>query len=399
MYNSTIMSFRFLTSGESHGKCLNAIIEGIPAGFEISEEDINKYLAARQIGYGRGGRMQIEKDKAYIKSGIRFGKTTGAPISLEIINKDWENWQIPMSIASVDLSNDEIKQKIEEKIIKNIRPGHADLSGAIKYNHDDIRNILERSSARETATRVAVGAIAAKFLSNFGIKIFSHVIQIGLIQAKENDNYDEIQAKAEKSDLRCADDDAQIKMKKLIDKTKEEGDSLGGIVEIVALNLPIGLGSFVHWDKRLDGKIAQAIMSIPAIKSVSIGNSDKAALNPGSAFHDEIFPDNEKLFTRKTNNAGGLEGGMTNGSPIVLRAVMKPIPTMKKPLSSINLEGKEHIAHFERADVCAVPAAGVVAEAMLSIILAQAFLEKFGNDSLDEIKNNFNYYQQRYLKK
>lgn len=395
------MKFRFLTAGESHGKCLTAIVEGVPAGIEINPDDINRQLARRQQGYGRGGRMQIEKDKVQITSGVRFGVSTGAPITLVIENKDWENWTIPMSTSSVDLQNPEISRLVEQKKITHVRPGHADLSGALKYNHTDVRNILERSSARETAIRVAVGALAQIVLSNFGVEIFSHVLQIGQAKVNENElpaDYSELKEKAESSDLRSADEKTSAEMRKLIDKASQEGDTLGGIFEIIALNLPVGLGSFVHWDRRLDGQIAQAVMSIPAIKSVSFGIGEEAGKVFGSEMHDEVYPkDDKQEYQRKTNNAGGIEGGMSNGMPIIVKAAMKPIPTLKKPLNSINLEtGQQHVAHYERSDVCAVSAASVVGEAMLATVLVDAFLEKFGGDSLTEIKTNFENYRKLY---
>ena len=395
------MTFRFLTAGESHGKCLTAIIEGVPAGIQINPEDINKQLARRQQGYGRGGRMKIETDKVIINSGIRHGYTTGAPITLVIENKDWENWTIPMSAEPVDMENPEIKELVAQKKITQVRPGHADLSGALKYNHDDIRNILERSSARETAIRVAVGALAQIILNRFGIEIFSHIIQIGTAKVDEKElpaDFSILKEKAENSDVRCVDEKASEEMRKTIDKAAEEGDSLGGIFEIIVLNVPVGLGSFVHWDRRLDAQIAQAVMSIPAIKSVSIGLGEDSGKVFGSQMHDEIFPKaGNKEYCRKTNNAGGIEGGMSNGMPIIVKAAMKPIPTLKKPLKSINLEnGQEHTAHYERSDVCATPAASVVAEAMIAIALINAFLEKFGGDSLIELKSNFENYKKLY---
>jgi len=390
------MVLRFLTSGESHGKVLNAIIEGIPAGFTINTDDINSLLYRRQLGYGRGGRMKIEQDKITFNSGIRHGVTTGAPICLEIPNKDWRNWEIPMSTLPVDTNNPLIFSLINEKKITHVRPGHADLPGSLKYNIQDVRNVLERSSARETAMRVAVGAIAYSILKNFGIQIFSHVIRIGEANVTSKglpEDYKVIKNIAETSDVRCADSQAASKMRMVIDDACSAGDSLGGVFEIIALNVPVGLGSYVHWDRRIDGEIAQAIMSIPAIKSVGIGLGKASGEIPGSQLHDEIFPKdaNSKTYNRKTNNSGGIEGGITNGSPVVIRAAMKPIPTLKKPLRSIDLEtGQEHIAHYERSDVCAVPAAGVVGEAMLAIVLAKAFLEKFGGDSFEEINANYN---------
>lgn len=399
------MAFRFLTSGESHGKCLTAIVEGIPAGIPLSPEDIDKHLARRQQGYGRGDRMKIEQDRVSICSGVRHGVTTGAPICLEIENKDWQNWQVAMSSHPVDTDNPSISELITQKKITHVRPGHADLPGALKYNHQDIRNVLERSSARETATRVAVGALASTILNNFNIEIFSHVLRIGPVTIDGETlpaNYNIIREFAEKSEVRCADYGASVAMRKAIDEAKEAGDSLGGLFEVVALGVPVGLGSYVHWDKRLDGLIAQAIMSIPAIKTVSIGLGKASSEIPGSKLHDEIYPKDEdsKNYQRKTNHSGGIEGGISNGNPITVKAAMKPIPTLKKPLKSINLEnGEEHIAHYERSDVCAVPAAGIVGESMLAIVLLQAFLEKFGGDSLEEIKANYENYCNMYQKR
>lgn len=395
------MKFRFLTAGESHGKCLSAIIEGVPSGIPVNIEDINKQLSRRQQGYGRGGRMQIEKDKISVNSGIRHGYTTGAPVSLVIENKDWENWTVPMSAEAVDTGNPEIKTLIEQKTITHVRPGHADLAGALKYNHKDVRNILERSSARETAARTAVGAIAQTILSQFNIEIFSHVIQIGNAELdKKNipENLSTLKEQVEKSEVSCCSEKTSEAMKKVIDIAIKEGDSIGGIFEIIAVNVPVGLGSFVHWDKRLDGQIAQAVMSIPAIKSVSIGVGEDSGKIFGSEMHDEIFTkDKNSEYQRKTNHAGGIEGGMSNGMPIVIKAAMKPIPTLKKPLMSIDLKTQaEHVAHYERSDVCAVPAASVVGESMLSIVLVNAFLEKFGGDSLAEIKSNFENYKKLY---
>lgn len=359
--------FRFLTSGESHGECLNAIIDGLPSGLEIDGDFINSELARRQGGYGRGGRMQIEKDTAKIKSGVRFSKTTGAPVCLEIANKDWANWTVPMSVDAVDMSDAEIAAAVEAKKITRVRPGHADLSGALKYAHDDVRNILERSSARETASRVAVGAVAKSFLNSFNITVCSKVLQIG-------NAFDEETIKAE------------------IDAAKEAGDTLGGYFEVKIQNVPVGLGSFVHWDRRLDGRLAQAVMSIPAVKSFELGAGKETAHMTGSKTHDEIFYENGK-YIRKTNNAGGIEGGMSNGEEIVFRAAMKAIPTMKKPLNSVDIKTKEpYKAHFERSDTCAVEACAVVAETMAAIVITDAFLEKFGGDSLTEIKRNYESY-------
>lgn len=383
--------FRFLTSGESHGISLNIIIDGVPAGFDIDNEYINAQLAKRQVGYGRGGRMKIETDKAIIKSGVRFGKSTGAPIAIEILNKDFENWKIPMSSSPVEQTEENLA-KISEKEITNIRPGHADYAGAIKYDQQDVRNILERSSARETAARVAVGAVAKCILKQFGIEGFSYVLQIGNVKANNKIAPDE--KVIESNDLRLADVDVYEQMKALIDKAKEDGDTLGGKVEVVYKNLPIGLGSHVQWDRKLDGQLAQAVMSIQAVKAVEIGMGVDVAENSGKNTHDEVFFENGKI-TRKTNNAGGLEGGITNGEDLIVKASMKAIPTMKTPLNSINLKSKEAIsAHFERSDTCAVSACGVVADAMVATVLVNAFLEKFGQDNLEQIKRNYKSYQE-----
>lgn len=360
--------FRFLTSGESHGMCLNAIIEGMPADIIIDSDFVDSELARRQSGYGRGGRMQIETDTAQIKSGVRFGRTTGAPVCLEIANKDWQNWTVPMSVEPVNMSDPEIKEAVEAKKITRVRPGHADFAGAVKYGHNDVRNVLERSSARETAARVAVGAVAKCLLKQFGITGSSNVLQIGSAFDEES-------------------------MKKEIDTAREQGDTLGGRFEVVFKNLPVGLGSFVNWDRRLEGLLAQALMSIPAVKAVEVGVGCDAARLSGSQMHDEIFYENGHYF-RKTNNAGGIEGGMTNGEDVVLKVTMKAIPTMKKPLQSVDIISKElYTAHFERSDTCAVEACAVVAEAMCAIVFADVFLEKFGGDCYEEIKQNFENYK------
>ena len=388
------MILRFLSSGESHGKCLNAIIEGVPAGITIDTNFINNELARRQIGYGRGGRMLIEKDTVKILSGVRHGKSIGSPICLEIENKDWQNWLIPMSSEEVEQTEENINLIVSKKIT-NVRPGHADLAGALKYNHTDVRNILERSSARETTTRVAVGSIAKSILKEFGIEGLSCVTQIGNAKAKIKDNIFEQKEKIENSDLRTCDDKAYELMKKEIDDAKESGDTLGGTFKVVFKNVPVGLGSHVHWDRKLDGLLAQAIMSIQAVKSVEIGLGSKVAETLGSRTHDEIFVDNGK-YIRKTNNAGGIESGMSNGEDIVITASMKAIPTMKKPLNSVAIDKKEEVqAHFERSDTCAVAACAVVAEAMVAIVLADAMLEKFSHDSLDEMKTNYQNYINR----
>lgn len=357
-------NFRFLTSGESHGKCLNAIIDGVPAGFEIDFEFINSELKRRQGGVGRGERMKIESDKVEIKSGVRFGKTTGAPICLEIKNRDFENWQKVMSVEKIDPSDREALELISEKSFTQPRPGHADFAGSIKYNLKDLRDVLERSSARKTAMDVAVGAVAKQVLSEFSINCSSKVLQIN-----------------------GAAEEAEINQK--VESARAEGDTLGGKFEIIFENLPVGLGSHVQWDRKLDGLIAQAVMSIPAVKSVEIGFGEKCAEVFGSQMHDEIYFEGGKYF-RKTNRAGGVEGGMTNGENLVVKACMKPIPTMKKSLSTVDFKDNSAVqAHFERSDVCAVHACAVVAEAMVACVLVDEFLKKFGGDNLSEIKKNY----------
>ncbi len=383
--------FRFLTSGESHGKCLTAIIEGVPAGFRIKTAVINEDLARRQIGYGRGGRMQIEHDTVEIKSGVRFGKSTGAPICLEIKNKDYANWQDVMNTEKQDYPTEDAIRKIEGKSFTTVRPGHADYAGFVKYNLSDLRDVLERSSARKTAIEVAVGSVAKQILKEFGIVGFSHVIQIGNVKLDfYPKTYTLIKEKAEKSDVRCADELTSDRMKNAIDEASEAGDTLGGKFEVIFGNLPIGLGSYSHWDKALDGRLAQAVMSIPAIKAVEVGAGVDAAFLKGSQMHDELFVKN-KIVYRNTNNAGGLEGGMTNGETLLIKGTMKAIPTMRKALATVDIKDLSPAsAHFERSDTCAVPACAVVAEARVAIILTDALLEKIGGDSLEEMKRHFN---------
>ena len=390
LYNVFMNRFRFLTSGESHGKCLNAIIEGIPAGIRIKASVINEDLARRQVGYGRGGRMKIEKDTVEIKSGVRFGKSTGAPICLEIKNKDFENWQEVMNTEHQDYPAQETLKKIEEKSFTTVRPGHADYAGSIKYNFTDLRNVLERSSARKTAIEVAVGSVAKQILKEFGIMGFSHVVQIGNVKLDfYPKTYTLIKEKAEKSDVRCADDLTADRMRNAIDEAAQAGDTLGGKFEVIFGNLPVGLGSYVHWDRCLDGRLAQAVMSIPAVKAVEIGAGVDAASLKGSQMHDEIFVKNKNVY-RHTNNAGGLEGGMTNGEALVIKGTMKAIPTMRKPLATVDIEDMQPAsAHFERSDTCAVPACAVVAEARIAIILADELLTKIGGDNFVEMKARY----------
>ncbi|WP_209122594.1 chorismate synthase [Alkalihalobacillus sp. BA299] len=378
---------RYLTAGESHGPQLTTIIEGVPAHLDLVSEDINIDLARRQGGHGRGRRMQIEKDVVEILSGVRHGKTTGAPITLVVENNDWKNWT---KIMGAEPLTEEEEQEIKRKVTRP-RPGHADLNGAIKYGHRDMRNILERSSARETTVRVAAGAVAKKILKEFGIEVGGHVLEIGGVKAEATSytSVADLKERSEASPVRCLDEEAGQKMMNAIDEAKKEGDSIGGIVEIVIEGVPIGLGSHVHYDRKLDGKLAAAIMSINAFKGVEIGIGFEAARKPGSQVHDEILWDEANGYTRKTNNLGGLEGGMTNGMPIVVRGVMKPIPTLYKPLQSVDIDTKEPFAaSIERSDSCAVPAASVVAEAVVAWEIANALLEKFGSDRVDEIKEN-----------
>ena len=384
---------RYLTAGESHGPQLTAIIDGLPAGLVVAEESINTDLARRQGGYGRGGRMLIEKDQVEILSGVRWGKTIGSPVSLCVKNRDWANWQEKMS-ADEKHRDDKIR-------VTRSRPGHSDLPGAMKYNHHDVRNILERSSARETAVRVAVGAVAKALLAQFGITVNGFVVELGGISAvRPKLPLSALVELAAKSELFTFDAQAEEDMKAHIDQMKQSGDSVGGVIEIVVGGVPVGLGSHVQWDRKLDARLAMAVMSIQAIKGVEIGCGFSAARNPGSKVHDEIYYDSARIvrgkssgFYRKTNNAGGIEGGISNGEDLVVRAAMKPIPTLYKPLQSVDIVTKEPFeATVERSDVCAVPAASVVAEAVVAIELASAFLEKFGGDSIDEIRSNYEHY-------
>jgi chorismate synthase len=379
--------FRFLTAGESHGEALTAVIDGVPAGLPLTEAEINGDLARRQRGYGRGGRMKIERDQAHISSGVRWGLTLGSPISLTIQNRDWENWKSAMAVGAPPPG-------APAKTVTRPRPGHADLAGAMKYGHHDIRNVLERSSARETTARVAVAGVAKRLLSEFGISILSHVMEIGGVRVGPLERpWEEIRERAEASEVRCADPTAERAMIEAIDQAKAAGDTLGGVFEVVAIGCPVGLGSYVQWDRKLDGLLAQAFCSIHAIKGAEIGLGFEAARRPGSQVHDEILFDEETGFQRASNSAGGLEGGVTNGQPVIVRAVMKPISTLRKPLRSVDVATKEAVeAVVERSDVCAVPAAGVVGEAMMAIVLARAFLEKFGGDSVDEIRRNHQAY-------
>ncbi|MED1204997.1 chorismate synthase [Heyndrickxia acidicola] len=371
---------RYLTAGESHGPQLTAIIEGLPSGLTLTEENINADLARRQKGYGRGRRMQIEKDRVQITGGVRHGYTLGSPVALIVENKDWTHWTNIMGIEPLEEEQSEIKRKVTRP-----RPGHADLIGGIKYGHRDLRNVLERSSARETTVRVAAGAVAKTLLKELGIEVASHVLEIGGVRAN-TPNYStlkELKERTEQSPVRCFDETAEKAMMEAIDQAKENGDSIGGIVEVIVEGMPPGVGSYVHYDRKLDAKIAAAIMSINAFKGVEFGLGFEMARIPGSRVHDEIVWSEEEGYSRKTNRLGGFEGGMTTGMPIIVRGVMKPIPTLYKPLQSVDIDTKEPFtASIERSDSCAVPAASVVAEAAVAWELAAALVDQFNGDRL-----------------
>ena len=379
--------FRFLTAGESHGPCLTMIVEGLPAGLPVEKSIVNADLRRRQGGYGRGGRMKIEKDAIRFLSGVRHGKTLGSPVTMQIENLDWANWQEQMSAEPVDT---------EIEAVTRIRPGHADFTGAMKYGHTDIRNVIERSSSRETAARVAVGGLCRQLLASFGITIHSHVLSIvevgyDLPRPMTRDAYPDIMWESvEASPVRCADEALTEKMLARILEAKQHGDTCGGVFEVVALDVPVGLGSFSQWDRRLSARLAMAMMSIPSAKAVEIGAGFAAARTTGSHVHDVLRHSHDRWF-HLTNNAGGIEGGVTNGEPLVARVGVKPIPTLAHPLPSVDLATSENIdaSRYERSDVCVVPAAGVVGEAMMAIVLAEACIEKFGGDSLDEMLKNY----------
>jgi chorismate synthase len=383
--------WRFLTAGESHGPTLVAIIDGVPAGLAIDFDRITQDLRRRQGGYGRGRRMAIESDRARIVSGVRRGRTTGSPIALIIENKDWPNWQYTMHS---EIERPEGATGAKRAPVTRPRPGHADLAGALKFEHEDIRDVLERASARETAARVAVGAVARQILRRVGIEVASHVTGIGSVAIPENAHiaFDRILAIPEDSPLRCVDTATEARMITAIDAAREAGDTLGGTFEVVARGVPLGLGSYTHWDRKLDGRLAQALMSIHAIKGVGIGLGMAAARLPGSEVHDEIVsvqdgPDGELGIARPTNRAGGLEGGVTNGQEVRVTAAMKPIATLMKPLRSVNLATLEEApAAIERSDVCAVTAAATVGEAMVCLVLTEALLERFGGDTMRQLE-------------
>ncbi len=381
------MALRYFTAGESHGPGLTAIVEGFPAGVPIAIETINRDLARRMLGYGRGGRMKIERDEAVIRSGVRWGESLGSPITLWIENKDWRNWEKKMSPRAED--------RDPSLAVTRPRPGHADLTGALKYDHHDVRNILERASARETAARVALGGLAKCLLAPFGIRVVGWVAEIGGIAANHAGlSHDTICARAEESQVRVGDPDAEARIIALIDECKKAGDTLGGVVETVVTGLPPGLGSHAQWDRKLDARLAFALMSVQATKGVEVGLGFETARRRGSAVHDEIhFDKSGGRFERHTNNAGGTEGGMSTGEPIVVRTAFKPLATLMSPLHSVDLGTKEDAkAAIERSDVVAVPAAAVIAEAVVAMVIADAFLEKFGGDALSEIRRNLDGY-------
>lgn len=386
---------RYITAGESHGPELTAIIEGLPAGLPLTADDINKELIRRQTGYGRGGRMLIETDRVRITSGLRHGKTLGSPITLVVENKDWKNWTKVMGIEDVPEKQKKIRR------VARPRPGHADLVGGMKYHFDDLRNVLERSSARETTMRVAIGAIAKKILSELDIDVAGHVTMLGGIKATVPDGLtvSEIRDISEQSDVRVVDATVEQDIRDLIDETKKKGDTIGGVVEVLVGGVPAGLGSYVQWDRKLDAKIAQAVVSINAFKGAEFGVGFEAGVLPGSQVMDEIIWDEKNGYTRRSNNLGGFEGGMTNGEPIVVRGVMKPIPTLYKPLQSVDIDTKEpYKASIERSDSTAVPAASVVAENVVATVVANDILEKFESDSFEELVQSVKEYRE-YIKK
>ena len=382
--------FRFETAGESHGECLVATLTGLPAGIPISLQAIDRELWRRQQGFGRGGRMKIETDQAHIVSGVRHSQTIGSPIAIVIENKDWKNWTEILPVEEI------AEGAGKNKPLTRPRPGHADLAGAIKYNFHDARYILERASARETTARVAVGAIAKAYLKEFGIEVLSHVIGVGSVHLERSATWDELQALCEREDvlLGCVDADVEQRMKAVVDEAYKTGDTVGGVFEVVVRGVPPGLGSHIAWDSRLDGKLAQAIVSMQAVKGVEVGFAAEGAAAFGSKVQDTIgYNRDERKFTRGANRAGGLEGGMTNGQDILVRGMLKPISTLRRPLESVDLETRESApAAYERSDVAVVPAAGVIGEAMVALVLAGAMLEKFGGDSMLEAKRNYNNY-------
>ena len=395
---------RFTTAGESHGPALISILEGAPAGLPLVVSDVDSDLARRQKGYGRGRRMQIERDAVEFLSGVRAGFTIGSPIAMMIRNRDWENWREIMD-AAPDSASAGGETAPRKRAVTRPRPGHADLAGMLKYDRDDARDVLERASARETTARVAAGAICRRLLREFGVRIGSHVVQLGGLEATVPDELpEELNAAADESPVRVLDRDAESAIIARIDEAKKAGDTLGGVCEVVCTGLPVGIGSHVSWDRKLDGRIGKAMMSIPAVKGVGIGLGFEAAARPGSAVHDEILSGGESArsanLRRRTNRAGGLEGGMTTGEPLIVRVAMKPISTLMKPLATVEMKtGEAASAVAERSDVTAVPAMGVIAEAMLAFVIAHAMIEKFGGDSLGEMRRNFDGYVEHISKR
>jgi chorismate synthase len=385
---------RYQTAGESHGQGLMAILSGLPAGLRIDFDFVNRELRRRQGGYGRGGRMKIESDTAQFLSGVRHGQTIGSPIAMLIANRDWENWKEALAVE------DRPEARAKYKPLSPPRPGHADLAGCLKYNFREARYVLERASARETTARVAVGAVAKLFLKSLGVEVASHVVALGQVTvAGEAAPFEMVLALQQREDpvLACVDPAVEARMKEEVDRAIANRDTVGGTFEVIARGVPPGLGSCAQWDERLDGQLAQAVMSIQAVKAVEVGSGIANAAAAGSSVHDEIGYDREHThFTRKSNRAGGLEGGITNGEDVVVRGYLKPISTLRRPLESVDFESKETVkAAYERSDVCVVPAAGVVGEAMVALTLARAFLEKFGGDSMEETRRNFLAYQEQ----
>jgi chorismate synthase len=378
---------RYFTAGESHGEALIAFLSGLPAGLKVDQAFLDRELWRRQQGFGRGGRMKIETDKAHILSGVRHGATIGSPIAILLENKDWKNWQESLPVEEGDST--------KHKRVASPRPGHADLAGALKYNFSEARYVLERASARESAARVAIGALAKLFLRELGIEVFSHVVAVGSAVLKKEVAWEQVRGLAERNEvvLNCADPEAEQQMKEEVDKVLRTGDSVGGIFEVVAHKVPPGLGTYAQWDERLDGMLAGAVMSLQAVKAVEIGAGVTAASSPGSAVHDEIGYGTATGFTRTRNNAGGIEGGVSNGEDIIVRGYLKPISTLRRPLQSVDFASREPVkAAYERSDVCVVPAAGVAAEAMVALTLARCALEKFGGDSMTETSRNLKGY-------
>jgi chorismate synthase len=384
---------RFVTAGESHGQALVAWISGLPAGLAVDQDFIQRELHRRQLGYGRGARQRIEKDQAEIFAGVRHGKTIGAPIALRIENRDWKNWEKALPVEDTEGAED------SQRPLTAARPGHADLAGALKFNFHDARYILERASARETAARVAAGAFAKLLLGEFGVTVLSHTGAVGHVRLERSAGWQEIVAACEnlESPLRCVDADTELRMKAEVERALKEGDSVGGVFEVIARGVPAGLGSHAQWDEKLDAKLARAVMSIQAVKAIEIGTAVENAGSYGSEVQDEIrYDESSKRFARSSNRAGGIEGGITNGSDIVVRGYLKPISTLRRPLQTADMKTKEPVkAAYERSDVCVVPAAGVIGEAMVALELAGAFLEKFGGDSVQEMRRNYDGYQKQ----